>query len=894
MAKVHPGIESFVEQQGLNPAYTKSIQVLFDSIRGDPERPIQSYLRKSKLDARLCDELVALYVDVTSIAERYHYVDQIGEGGMGEVWRVRDAVFDRHVAMKVLLRKHIDKPRLISRFKLEWRILAALDHPNIPTVFDQGRLTDGRPWFTMPLIEGHDFDHMVKAAHVHVQPGQWGPGTRGWPAIQRVLRGYLGVCRAVAIAHKQGVVHRDLSASNIRLGSHEQPYVLDWGVARWRRHETDPTEGDLRHWPTGLGDDGRSHRTAGIIGSPPYLAPEQARMEHDKVDERSDVYTLGVLLYLILSNRLPYSGPDWRSIVEQVKHGPPRLDPGPRNSSATFTMTSDPGTSPSGSDRNGVPLALKSICHRAMAREPGERFESADALTNAMQEWLEGVRLREQALSLVSQATERQPQIEASNALAREFRESSERILAQIEGWQPEEARWPAWELERRAEEAEQQAIEETVAAQREFYAALQLVPMLEEAHEALVERYMARHERAEKHRDSADGVRAESGMRLHMQALPPTHKVRKRADAYLQGNGRLSLVTTPPGASVQLYAYVERHRRLQLEHRGDFGSEPIENYVLPTGSYHLVIRAPGRATVRYPVEVPRLGHWDARTPPVWLPPADALADDEIYVPEGWFHSGGDEDEAYNNHPAARVWVSGFVMQRDPVTNRAYAAFLQDCSPEEAEAYVPRRRTEAGQAVGDALFVLRDGRYALPDPALARRPVTNIDWSSAMAYLRWRERQDGKPWRLPGDFEWEKAARGVDGRIHPWGQHIDSAWCCMFSSHRGRRGAVPVDDPRYVETDISPYGVRGLGGNVRDWCFDAGGVVKHGRALPPEAVSEGEMAIVRGGTWQYGGRNARSTSRPRERTFERYGFLGFRGVYPLGPDSFTYREFTEL
>ena len=868
---IHQAIVDFVDRHGLARAHLPGFQALFDSIRDDPEGQIRDYLVGHDLDVTLLDEMVESYRTASAIGGRYHNTGSLGTGGMGEVRRVWDDVLDCEVAMKVLLRRHVDSPSHITRFEREWRILASLRHPSIPVVFDQGKLSDGRPWFTMPIIEGDAFEQAVKAAHVELAGRRWEPGTTGWPAILRLLRSHLAICRAIAVAHEAGIVHRDLSGQNIRIGRHDEPYVLDWGVA-------------LRSSPsqTGVGSAIAPLDARVLVGNPPYMAPEQ--VQGDPVDERSDIYQLGVLLYLVLSNRLPYAGPDSNAILQQIRSGPPLLRPGPRPVQTTID-DSDLDGEPAEADDPTIPDDLRQICLRAMSRAPGDRHATVDELADELQGWLEGVRLRAQALALVGKARGRAPQIEAARALAQHHRDESAARLEATRGCEPEEVRWPAWELEQQADQAEQRAMEASVLATQELYAALQLVPTLEEAHAELAQASMVRHRDAEASHRRKEMIRVENSLRRHLEALPMGHPIRRRGDAYIQGNGWLDLATDPDGASVRLYRYVERRRRLRLVFVGDFET-PIVEEPLKTGSYLLLIRKPGHATVRYPVVVPRLGHWE--TPrPIWLPPAEQLSDDEIYIPAGPFHAGGDEAEAYNNHPAIRVWCPGFVMQRDPVTNEEYVAFLDECTEEEANRHVPRPPPESGST--SPLFRRRNGRYVLPRK-LRRLPVTNIDWPSAMAYLRWRGRRDGKPWRLPGDLEWEKAARGVDGRIFPWGRHLDPAWCCMFASHDDVPEPAAVDDPRFVKTDLSAYGVRGLGGNVHDWCYDAGGIIDDdGIAVPPIPVTDGEHAIVRGGTWLYGGSSVRSTSRLSKRTFERHPILGFRGVYPLSPAT-TFRS----
>ena len=172
---------------------------------------------------------------------------------------------------------------------------------------------------------------------------------------------------------------------------------------------------------------------------------------------------------------------------------------------------------------------------------------------------------------------------------------------------------------------------------------------------------------------------------------------------------------------------------------------------------------------------------------------------------------------------------------------------------------MPRERggihSEAGTpcyAHGPAGFALtRDGEG---DAWLPDYPVVNVDWHSASAYAAWLAEETGQPWRLPTELEWEKAARGVDGRHYPWGSHFDPTWCRMRRSAPGFVIPVVVDS---YPVDVSPYGVRGMAGNVGDWCLESypeGTPVKpDGRAevQPQDASIKGNRG-TRGGNWTNG------------------------------------------
>jgi len=300
----------------------------------------------------------------------------------------------------------------------------------------------------------------------------------------------------------------------------------------------------------------------------------------------------------------------------------------------------------------------------------------------------------------------------------------------------------------------------------------------------------------------------------------------------YLAGDGTISLETDPPGAEVILERYELFERRLVARTVRSLPPTPFRKVALEMGSYRLRIRAPGHREIRVPVLIGRQEHWDGRGPggdrPIHLPPNKALPSDVVYVPPGWFHVGG---TSYQAVPRRRVWAEGFAIQRFPVTNQQYLVFLNNLvrsgRSEAATRFAPREMPGEGGGLGPLIFSLgEDELFHLPDPTarpLQRpdRPVVNVDWYGAMAYASWRaelSRQTGRglQWRLPGEMEWAKAARGADRRTYPWGDFLDPSWCCMVDSHEGEPRAAPIDT---YPIDESPYGVRGLAGNARDWCM---------------------------------------------------------------------------
>ncbi|MDP6933057.1 MAG: formylglycine-generating enzyme family protein, partial [Myxococcota bacterium] len=255
---------------------------------------------------------------------------------------------------------------------------------------------------------------------------------------------------------------------------------------------------------------------------------------------------------------------------------------------------------------------------------------------------------------------------------------------------------------------------------------------------------------------------------------------------------------------------------------------------------------------------------------------------------------GGDL-EAADSLERRRMWVGGFVMRRFPVTNREYLAFLDDLVAQGRESdalrFAPRER---GGTAGDhgAMIYGRNsqGKFELRPDADGDTwpldyPVFMIDLFSAVAYTQWLAETTGLPWRLPMDLEWEKAARGVDGRRFPWGDRFDPSRCCMASSQEGRMLPAVVDS---FPVDESPYGVRGMAGNVRDWCLDAfgsdgpsGDRVTVSPFDAEEAAVEHARWSIRGGRWDGVTNLCRSAGRDGVGPSFRLWSLGFRCVRPL-------------
>ncbi|MGO9917588.1 MAG: tetratricopeptide repeat protein [Isosphaeraceae bacterium] len=265
---------------------------------------------------------------------RYQLLGEIGHGGMGAVLKGRDPDLGRDLAVKVLLEEHRNTPDLLSRFIEEAQIGGQLQHPGIVPVYELGSFGDRRPYFTMKLVKGRTLATLLSERGRVSAPSSNNP-TPGADAtglavnLPRFLGIFEQVCQTVAYAHARGVIHRDLKPSNIMVGSFGEVQVMDWGLAKVlpQGGTADESREGTEEAAISVirtvrsGSDADASRAGWVLGTPAYMAPEQARGEIEIIDERADVFGLGSILCEILTGQPAYTGQSRLAIARKAERG---------------------------------------------------------------------------------------------------------------------------------------------------------------------------------------------------------------------------------------------------------------------------------------------------------------------------------------------------------------------------------------------------------------------------------------------------------------------------------------------------------------------------------------------------------------------------------------------
>jgi serine/threonine protein kinase/formylglycine-generating enzyme required for sulfatase activity len=771
-------------------------------------------------------------------------LEEIGRGGMGVVYRAMQRPLQRIVAVKVLPASFALTQRQIERFLREARSAARLSHPNLVTVLTVGEERDVR-FFAMEYVDGKNLaDELNRLrANLGAENDQRAhlPSSHASDFFRSVAETVRQAADGLAFAHAHGVIHRDVKPSNLLLDPSGRVKLVDFGLARDEEQGSISASGDL-------------------VGTPHYMSPEQARAHKHGVDHRTDIYSLGVVMYELLTLKRPFEGKTSQEVISNLLHRDPqrirKLN-------------------------HRVPRDLETICFTAMAREPRDRYVDAGALRDDLARFLSHEAILARPPSYWNRLGRHVLRLKTwylPSALAASVAAVCVVVLKQRTEHRELEAQLaPLHEILRR-EDLTDRPIAELVHG-------LELARDLAArgAARSECERAIARIEEFGRRKKELGYARLQRG--LAPPPGTPLESYRPASDRdYFLGLGLLhdALMLLPDDPELKLWAD-PRSTYPQLEFAPDpavagaevylqgidwlteelgdavlLGKLPLEGRLpIEPGLYRIMVVRPGRDGPDA-CELTRLLDQRGRvyTLRPTLRPSAQVAIGMVRVPAGRYTVGTSDPARLPVFIAETVELPAFWIDAREVTNAEYRVFLgetaRDPPPHWEDAYRPE---------WDAL------------------PVVGVSFAEAQAYAEW----SGK--RLPTRYEWEAAARGLQGWPYPWGEDpgelAERAVLDKPSFAFNWKGcATNLLPPGSRPDDASPFGLFDVLGNVSEWTETVGS----SQTEDGEPRADFGCRLAKGANWAYPVKN-----RPRlENTracpvFAQVEWLGFRCARSVWP-----------
>ena len=754
------------------------------------------------------DEFTTVLLDIT---DRFEIFDEIAHGAMGRI----DAGWDRHLGRPVAiktLKSERAKDVVRMRFLEEAQVTGQLQHPSIITVYELGKIK-GDVVFVMRRVDGLSLKELIHKLRKGDQ------SLLDQYTLSHKLQLFYQLCQAVAYAHDKGVIHRDIKPSNIMIGGFGDVVLLDWGLCKIIGKEVRSSRSSTERWQTMHGQ---------IIGTPAYMAPEQALGMVDQISPATDVYGLGALLYHFMTLSPPFSGKSKREVVRKVLHADLTL---PRDRAPHAGITED----------------LEKICLKCLNRDSDQRYKDAGELAEAINSLIS--RSLEPASS-PAEVTLNTHDNSSLKTLCEQKQADIAESLFHLQSIQEDLASALDGVQQQNSNQSEQIAHERVEFYQREIQSLIsqicdqtsqlklirsllgeeQEIAQAEDNHQASVLEYFSIIERVSsmlsslyEHAVLCGDLETQARLTYWLEIIDPQQREQLQREV-----GALYIHIRPARADIQLWQCISDGAVLKKVRPKTLRSSPLLLERVPAGQYIISASHPDHqnrveSSLRvYPSVTTRIS--------ITLYHPEAAPPHFKHIPSGTFTSGARRGHYFSS---TEIALPDFFISQYPVTCGEYLKFLQAIAQhdhEEAHSRTPRRSGDQ-----KALWNWETNglvQYESQQGWSDDMPVMGISLDDAHRYCQWIGKQDRKTYRLPTETEWEKAARGPDGRIFPWGD----VWDARFSAGPEIWDHYLPPEVGLMSTDQSVYGVSDLIGGVREWTtavepYESQGVIRGGSYL---------------------------------------------------------------
>ncbi|OGV45590.1 MAG: hypothetical protein A2017_12315 [Lentisphaerae bacterium GWF2_44_16] len=761
---------------------------------------------------------------------RFSNLQTLGTGGTGTVMNGLEPSLGRDVAIKILRPKLRETTKAVERFIREGRVTAQIEHPNIVPVHEIGILEDAGVFFTMKKVKGETLMEILQKTQA---------GNKEYVmkySRNRLLEIFISACQGIAFAHSKGVIHRDLKPENIMIGDFGEVLVMDWGLVKHISDISTDTENDFLI-PSSTTEELKLTIEGTISGTPLYMSPEQAAGKNSEVDKKSDLFSLGATLYSILTHsRSPFDGnKTMRDVLASVVIAD---FPPPRKRAPELK----------------IPRELEAICLKAMKREKADRYDDVQSLINDIRNYMQGFPVsayKEPALKRFWKLCLRHPVVSSVIAavlivtlslftysrlsmymkyraitdMAQSYMEKGTRELLTAEkNYKKYEKIDSARKIKEKSKEEitlENQLQKTNALIENNYNTALMLyssIPAIYENERKVVDAY--REIMSNRIRYSAltgnydDMSKWIELMRLwfgkNFEELGDTDEQKRlfKLCETLKGNGSVKVDVFPVKAELKLFRMEESVYGITNAREINKDSFlPETEYALPKESYLIRATGPNGLTVSYPFVV---RHGDKLNLRIEIP--QRVPDGMVYVPDGSFYMGGLEARVLR---LQQISIKGFFIKKHEVTFREYQEFWNSLKE---PALKKKFMSKVQLNLEDRAYLNAwDEKGTLLSPLKQDCPVVGISHEAAEAYCKWLSSEINAPVELPSAEQWEKAARGADGRNYVWGNGYEPEYAFTIENTEARKKYGNWAPPGSFPVDTSIYGASDMGGNVREY-----------------------------------------------------------------------------